>query len=39
MIFSLKRMSCSVRQEEKAPNNGTARDGDLNQGMKLAVFG
>ncbi len=39
MIFSLKRMCCSGRQEEKALNHGTIRNGDLNQGMKLAVFG
>ena len=32
-------MCCSGRQEEKAPNNGAARDGDLKQGMKQAVFG
>ncbi len=39
MISSLKRMCCSGRQEEKAPNHGTTRDGVLNQGMKLAVVG
>ncbi len=37
MIFSLKRMCCSGRQEEEALNHGTTSDGDLNQGMKLAV--
>ncbi len=39
MLFSMKRICCSGRQEEKALNHGTTRDGDLNQGMKQAVFG